>query len=253
MTARILNRLSLMAIVVLLYSFYGCKPGKKLPTLTLKGDSGYVTKAEVLPFLLASRLTDTAQGYWRQRFNSDSDTIGKYYLANTAGNKIMLMQFYNKVDSGEELGVMEFNRQGILLAHEGYPMVDYWCDDHAIKTFEKKGRYFMITGCGHGSGFGSEYRYIFDHVVPYDKLNAIWFSCYNAFGIHYTGHPGEVSGEMSIADSGILLHYTFRSGEWDKNDDITWNVDKKADVLYTWATDHWTTRDSAVLEDIDMD
>ena len=220
-----------------------------IATISLKNDSGYVTKREILSFLLANNLTDTIKEYWQKRFKNDEDTIGKYFPSNTQGNKILLVKLLYKQDTFEHLVVLEINNSGQLLKNTAYWPNDEWCDQDAVRSFIKTGRYFMITGCGHGSGYGSEYMYIFDRVIPEDNLAKIYISIYKSYGVKQI-----VNSTMKIYDSSILIHYTIIDGYYSEIDDkIERNEAKEGDVLYTWVNNNWKASDSSILKEMDMD
>lgn len=66
--------------------------------LVLTGDSGYFTKSQALPYLLAKGLTDTSGAYWHNNNINQSDTIGKYFRANQPGHYIALFRIFDRQD-----------------------------------------------------------------------------------------------------------------------------------------------------------
>ncbi len=226
-----------------------CDSKSGIATISLKDDSGYIKKKEILSFLLENNLTDTIKEYWQKRFKNDEDTIGKYFPSNTQGNKILLVKLLYKQDSFEHLVVLEINSSGQLLKNTAYWPNDEWCAQDAIRSFTKTGRYFMITGSGHGSGYGSEYKYIFDTVMHEDSLAKIYCTIYR-----YLGVEQKVSSTMKIYDSTILVHYIIMNGYYGESDDkIEREEAKEGDVLYTWVNNNWKASDSSILKEMDMD
>ncbi len=220
--------------------------------LILKSDSGYVSKSEALGFLIANQLTDTTGDYWKIRFPKNGDTIGKYYPSNTRGNTILLVKAMDKNTTFETHMLLEINKDGQLISHSSYGVEDDRCED-AIMSFRKKGKYFIITGCGHGSGLGWEYGYVFPHAVQGGQLNAICFSSFCSISWANPEQAQKVSSTMEMDDTSLLFHYTIKAGWNNRSDEIQWQSVRKADVRYTWQTDHWVTKDSALLENVCLD
>jgi len=224
-----------------------------LPRLILKQDSGYITKKEVLPFLLASGITDTIQGFWKTRFPNDGDTVGRYFRSSTQNGHLAICRSLYKVDSVETFVIMEVAGDGELLSYGIHSSIDYWCDEDAVKNAHKIGRYFIIKGCGHGSGYGSEYADIFDRADTGSVLNYVFLSNYSSHGMPDYEYAQMVTSQIDIRDSGILIHYTIQKGAWKRNYDIKWVKDHIADVMYKRKNNRWAATDSALLENIDME
>lgn len=219
-----------------------------LPTLILQADSGYVTRKELFPFLLTAGLTDSIDSYWEIKFPGNDDTVGKYYPSNSNGNTIVLAKFLNKQDSIEHLILMELRTDGTLLQHTIYSITDEWCNEDALRSFRKTGKFFMITGCGHGSGYSSEFKYIFDRIIPEDSIARIYFSTYRSYGI-----PQRVSSAIIQCDTILKVHYTIAKGSEGSNGRTQWTTANESDVSFFWRNNEWVAEDSAILKEMDVD
>ncbi len=232
----------------------GCGQGVSIPPvprLQLTSDSGYITKNVALSFLLAANLTDATGDYWKERYPRNTDTVGKYYRTDSGGVMVLLEAWSGK-DASELLFAIELRKDGTMARTETYTTFSgHWCQESPVRTFSKAGPYFMITGCGHGSGYSSEYRYIFRHPLPEDKLDAIYFGSYSSLNTNDPEFAQLVNSEMSIAGDSIVLRYHVHRGE--KGDTMTWDSGTTRTVAYTWDKDHWETGDSALLTDLNTE
>ncbi len=158
----------------------------------------------------------------------------------------MAAKLIGQKDSLEHIAVMEIDSAGKLSSYTLYYVEDQWCED-AVRSFQKVGKFFMLTGCGHGSGYGTEYRYIFDHIVPEEQLPAIYLSSFVG-----CGSPHDISSTMQVTDTAVIVDYFVKKGQIS-GDSLRWGAGKNVDITYTWKHSSWQASDSTALADLEME
>lgn len=145
--------------------------------------------------------------------------------------------------------MIDFAEDGEMNNHEFYSTVDYYCDEDAIQSFTKKGRYFILFGCGHGSGYGSSYMYIFDKLLPEDSLNTVWDQIYSSTSLNFKGYSELLTSVVEVKNDSLLLHYQLNKGTYHKKA-TEWTPMEKADVCYIKENALWHATDSSFLNKI---
>lgn len=232
----------------------GCDNATKWqgPVLLLQGDSGTMTKKQALSFLLLTHITDTIDGYWIVGSWGDDDTIGKYFRMNERGDVLALVRVIDAKDSVETYVVVRLDASGRLKRYMRIPYNDLWCEKVGVTNFSRIGKYYLVSTCGHGSGFSSEHRYIFDDVDTGGGSCPIFFGNYYYFCTGDPRYAQMTDADMEIHGDSIVLLYTVQRGNKEK-EEIEWQVERKARVAYVRVNGRWTTGDSSLLEGMDME
>jgi len=221
------------------------------PRLRLQNDSGYITKQEVLPFLLETGLTDISE-WWAQ--TKDKDTLGKYYKSDKNGDYLLLVTSWRKIDSTTMQYLIELSEKGDLMgAVEAYGgNWSFGVDGQYFSDFHKVGKYFTTSFSPHGAGYFGNWIHIFDTLLCINELSAIFTGCYSIHG-GFNFNPQNIYSTYDILDSVCTVHYFIEEGKDDeKTSDIIWDNLTERIIKYKYDGQSWEAEDSSLLKGMDI-
>ena len=245
-------------LMCLVIGWKGIAPKKPvfIPKLLLKNDSGFVTKKEVLPFLLGVGLTDTISpnfsdwwGKWKE-----TDTLGKYYIQDKGGNFLLCVFEVDKEDTLNTHLLIELKKDGTLKKCERiFQGGASFCEfGEFFYGFSKHGKYFTLTFCTHGSGFGGEWDYILDTIRPQEEMNPICRRNYSAHGGENFGEQS-ISSSIKLTDSNCIVHYFIRTDTYtEKTNKTKWGLPQEMEINYTLKNGKWEADDSSKFKGMDI-
>jgi len=220
---------------------------KKLASLTLDKDSGYITKREGLEFLVAQSLSDTIDSYWKQV--TLLDTIGKYYMISP--NKFILyISDFGKEYSGASHFLIEIysgNNEQKIIKKERIAHGNYLCfHTKSYEALQKTGNFFYVIISSTGSGFCGEYIYVFKHVMAQNSMLLIPISSSSFFGQNHTF----LSSSFRLKDNVLMLNYHHEKGIYDpKTNKSVMNKKDTFSIKYFYEKDSWIIADSIMYKE----
>ena len=223
----------------------------KHPKLTLLNDSGYLTKQEVLPFLLEAGLTDTSD--WWSKI-SNNDTLGQYYRSEKNGYYYMMVNSWSKRDSTTMEYLIELSKEGDFKGSiEAYGgNWSFGVDGNYYSDFHKIGKYFTTSFSPHGTGYFGTWIHIFDTLECINELSAIFTGCYSIHG-GSNFNPQNIYSTYDIVDSICTVHYFIEEGVDDeKLNDIIWDKPTERIIKYKYDGKSWEAEDSSLLKGMDI-
>ena len=216
-------------MVLALVTLQGClgllvKPKEeekaKVVPLKFTADSGFVSKSEILPFLIANGLTDTLNDWWKHW--KLADTMGKYYSMDSGGRYLLCVLSADNDQTVATNKLIEIDKTGKMTATQDFSCD--WCGINArTQALNRRGNYFITYSCGHGSTFSSSWFTLFKSIADRERQAQIMES-------QYEGAPycqSIYSAWKLVNDSTCVVNYTV------ENSRVTQNGCEPADVLKT--------------------
>lgn len=218
--------------------------------LPLLQDSGFVTKKDGLPFLIAHKLTDTTGSYWDNL--QASDTIGKYYKIKESGHFYYCTIDYSPEYTFETHLIIEFNQDGKLLQSARFFHGHYHCCwDNRFEGFNRYGDFFGIKTCTTGSGFCATDLYLFKTLRQQEEQTFIPLGQWFAFG-NDIGEPRNVSANLEWNKNELIVHYLLEDGVLDDQGNFKVKQTRKMDVTFIFKNQHWVCKNRDQLAKFDL-
>ena len=218
--------------------------------LLLQQDSGFVTKKDGLPFLIANNLTDTVGSYWDNL--QDSDTLGKYYKVKESGHFYYCSIDYSPEYTFETHLVIELNQVGKLLQSARFFHGNYSCCwDNPYEGFNRYGDFFGIKTCSTGSGFCATDLYLFKTLRQQEEQTSIPLGLWSAFG-NDIGEPRSISANLEVNKNELIVHYLLEDGELDDEGNFKVKLTRKMDATFIFKNQRWVCKDREQLAKFDL-
>lgn len=221
-----------------------------LHLLPLRRDSGFVTKKDGLPFLIANNLTDTVGSYWDNL--QDSDTLGKYYKIKESGHFYYCSIDYSPEYTFETHLIIELNQVGKVLQSARFFHGHYHCCwDNRYEGFNRYGDFFGIKTCSTGSGFCATDLYLFKKLRQQEEQTSIPLGQWSAFG-NDIGEPRSVSANLEWNKNELIVHYLLEDGVLDDEGNFKVKLTRKMDATFIFKNQHWVCKDREQLAKFDL-
>ena len=217
------------------------KENAKTPVVVLKlsADSGFVSKSQVLPFLIANGLTDTLNDWWKKW--APADTMGKYYKME-GGDKYLLCVL--SADNDQTVAtnkLLEIDKDGKMTASQDFSCD--WCDlDKRKDALRKRGKYFMTYSCGHGSSFSSSWFTLFKSIADRETQSQIMES-------QFVGAPQcqTIYSNWRLMGDTCIVNYTIENSRVTPNGCVPSDT-LRTSILYHLKNGEWCAADSNKLK-----
>lgn len=149
-----------------------CNSRTSTPAINVfTGDSGYLTKREVLPFAVANDLFDSATLSQIKLDIADTTIMAKYYAMEKFGHYLVCMD--NVHHPGVPFYLFEVMPNGTIRNKQAYHHQNYCnCWDERI-GLGRLDDYYYVRICGTGSNFKASKLYVFKKLLPQESLHAI--------------------------------------------------------------------------------
>lgn len=212
--------------------------------ISVWGDSGFVLKNELLPWVLEKKITDSIGTSW-SLIKAD-DTLGKYYKTKDSTYYLCFLDLSNKFDFETHI-ILEISSSGTILKnvrfiHWNYPSWLYL-------GFKKIKNYYYLPIYGTGAPYSSQHFYLFETLKPQNEMTAIPQYCWTGFSEH-EGFMRNVQSDIILDKNNLTMKYKFiysdeetEKPDFTKNRYYTLYFKRRNDVWY-WqnknGTDnHW--------------
>lgn len=234
--------------LLLLLSLSACQHTNtpKITTI-LAGDSGYLAKKDLLPYILSEKLLDTSGTSQRWNELQDSTIIGKYY--KNERNYIICIN--NLSDAATSVILCETNHTGHIGVHTyyGQSLAQSSCTGIGISGFGKMQDYYFIRSCVWGSLYAGSELTFFKNVLPQETLNSIPESSWRGLVKGDTSIYRELQATIHISHDSINAHYAIiqeiekvPAGPRTARETID-----SFDVVYLMKDKQWIATDSAKI------
>ncbi|WP_421799804.1 hypothetical protein [Haliscomenobacter sp.] len=221
-----------------------------LHPLPLRQDSGFVTKKDGLPFLIANKLTDTVGSYWDNL--QDGDTLGKYYKIKESGHFYYCSIDYSPEYTFETHLIIELNQAGKVLQSARFFHGHYHCCwDNRFEGFNRYGDFFGIKTCSTGSGFCATDLYLFKKLRQQEEQTSIPLGLWSAFG-NDIGEPRSISANLEWNKNELIVHYLLEDGVLDDEGNFKVKLTRKMDATFIFKNQHWVCKDREQLAKFDL-
>lgn len=221
-----------------------CQHNKTIshPAKILSGDSGYLSKQVLLPYMLSEKVLDTTGSSDLWSMHPDSAIMGKYY--RNGDNYIICAVIANS--PFESLLLMKVNAEEHVENYAPYIHSNY-CNCWNEFGFGKIDGYFYVNTCGTGTAYTGSYMNFFKDIVPQDSSKSI--TVFNWQGLMSEDiNYQQANAIYNISNDSIYLNYTITEGHRD--DSLVITREKILDtfqVVYFMKAGQWTTNDTAKM------
>lgn len=230
-------------------AFKNISQTKQTPNCNIlfSGDCGYIERCAGHNFLLAARLTDSTNFYWKQ---NPTDTIGKYYFIKETGNYYVYIMDCKEEYSFETSIVAEVTAKGALVQHERYLHSNYpSCLENYADGFGKCGNSYGVKICGTGSGYGATYLLLFKNISPQDSLEHIPISYWSQKA---NGDGEDLSSSINLSADKLTIYYTLKTGDYYYTDSFNIHSIRKFAVHYNFQHNKWVTAEKSKYKGLDI-
>lgn len=206
--------------------------------IELTADSGFLTRAQVLPFLVNNELADSLNSWWKQW--KPADTMGKYYRMQDNNYLVCVLASDDK-GNVEENRLVVVNSKGLYVESQDF-FSDYCSLNRRTQALQKRGKYFLTYTCGSGSNYGSSWFSLFTKLSERKESGQLleW---------QHMGAPDcyDIASHWKVSGDSCTIAYTVQKGtstfngcEDTRSEYIT--------VIYTFKNGGWTAADSSKLK-----
>ncbi|SFO50710.1 hypothetical protein SAMN05428949_5478 [Chitinophaga sp. YR627] len=233
-----------------LFTLIACKSNKtKTPehspaiTSIFSGDSGYLTKKTMLPYLLSEKLMDTTGQASEWNDIPESSPIAKYYLKG---------QHYIVCTENADASMLLFETsdRGHIQTHELYIHGSYGSCWHGVFGFGKLGDYFFLRTCNGGTAHNGTTLYLFKEIRPQEKTPYL-FECYWQGLMSDNINFEQLNSRINVSHDSIMVHYRKIAGH--RSDDMIISKVKTLedfDMLFLMKDSVLVTTDTTLLKKI---
>jgi hypothetical protein len=221
----------------------------------IKGDSGYIKKAEALKLLVQTKYDMGYKPEDRDTLDLEasiykfSDTIGKYYRMDN-GNYLAFLRDIIHPDRNI-FTLLEINNKGNVLRAEPYYAGMHQCcwDKHYEGLKKYPGGYFGTESCGTGSGYCSSDIYLFKNFS--EQGHGICSYVYSGWCV-----GGEIAcqltSDIDIKNDTVTMHYTMEHLKEKRNGKYKTVSSEKFDIKYVEREQGWVALDSTKIHEFPM-
>ncbi len=225
----------------------------------IKGDSGYIKKAEALKLLSQAKYDLGYVPEGRDTLDlgllniKATDTLGKFYRMEN-GNYLTCLQDVTHPDRISTLLLIEYSPEGKVTQTEPYWGGMYLCCwDKAYDGFNKHTEgYYSIKTCGTGSAHCSSYTHLFKGFGP--QGNGICDYAYT--GMCKAGRRSPIAclltSDMEIKNDTVTLHYKMEHLKERRNGKYKVTESEKFDIKYVEREQGWVALDSTKIYEFPM-
>lgn len=220
------------------------RPAPKVTaTLKLPADSGYLSKNDVLTFLIANSLTDTLNDWWKKQL--PADTMGKYYKMDNGHYLACVLSANTEHSSMEVNKLIELDKNGLFVSAQDF--FTEGCDvNRRTGALGKVGGFFVTYTCGHGATFHSSWFHLFGKLSDLNGSGQIM-----ALYTLNTPPCRNIYSTWKMGGDTCIVTYTIQHSKATEDGCIP-TESEKAVVRYYMADGKWRAADSTKLRLMDI-